>query len=55
MADYDAVVRHNMEELLVRFQRALELDLITAGDFERMEKRKRLGQPALRVESVGRP
>lgn len=33
-AHYAAAVRHNMEELLARFQVALELDLITAGDFE---------------------
>jgi ribosomal protein S27E len=34
-AQYEAVVRHNMEELLERFARALELDLITADDFAR--------------------
>jgi hypothetical protein len=34
IARYEAVVRHNMKELLEHFRRALELDLITAGDFE---------------------
>jgi hypothetical protein len=55
IANYDAVVRHNMAELLERFRRALELDLITAGDFERTERRNRLDQPALQVESAERP
>jgi hypothetical protein len=32
--DYEAVVRHNMEELTERFRIALELDLICADDFE---------------------
>ena len=34
MEDYQAVVRHNMEELVEHFRRALELDLIGADDFE---------------------
>jgi len=33
VADYDAIVRHNMEELSQTFVRALELDLIGADDF----------------------
>jgi hypothetical protein len=33
-ADYEALVRHNMEELAEHFKRALELDLIGAEDFE---------------------
>jgi hypothetical protein len=33
VADYQAIVRHNMEELSQRFARALELDLIGADDF----------------------
>jgi hypothetical protein len=32
-ADYEAIVRHNMEELSRCFERALELDLIGADDF----------------------
>jgi hypothetical protein len=32
-ADYEALVRHNMEELAEHFKRALELDLIGAEDF----------------------
>jgi hypothetical protein len=31
---YEALVRHNMEELASRFERALALDLIGADDFE---------------------
>jgi hypothetical protein len=53
LAHYEAVVRHNMEELLDRFRRALELDLITAGDFERTGRSNGLDQPTLQVESVG--
>jgi hypothetical protein len=33
LADYEAIVRHNMEELSQTFGRALELDLIGADDF----------------------
>ena len=33
LADYEALVRHNMEELAEHFKRALELDLIGAEDF----------------------
>lgn len=33
VADYEAIVRHNMEELSQSFERALELDLIGADDF----------------------
>jgi hypothetical protein len=33
LADYEALVRHNMEELAASFERALELDLIGADDF----------------------
>jgi hypothetical protein len=33
VADYRAIVRHNMEELSQSFVRALELDLIGADDF----------------------
>ena len=33
VADYEAIVRHNMEELSRAFARALELDLIGADDF----------------------
>jgi hypothetical protein len=33
VADYQAIVRHNMEELSQSFARALELDLIGADDF----------------------
>jgi hypothetical protein len=33
IADYEAIVRHNMEELSQSFERALELDLIGADDF----------------------
>jgi DNA-directed RNA polymerase subunit RPC12/RpoP len=55
IAHYDAVVRHNMEELLERFQRALELDLISAGDFECSPARRTgLDKRALQVESIGR-
>jgi hypothetical protein len=32
-ADYEAIVRHNMEELSQCFERALELDLIGPDDF----------------------
>jgi hypothetical protein len=34
VADYEAVVRHNMKELAELFRRALELDLVGADDFE---------------------
>lgn len=33
VADYEAIVRHNMAELSQTFSRALELDLIDADDF----------------------
>jgi hypothetical protein len=33
VADYEAIVRHNMQELSRSFARALELDLIGADDF----------------------
>jgi hypothetical protein len=33
VADYEAIVRHNMAELAQSFARALELDLIGADDF----------------------
>jgi hypothetical protein len=33
VADYEAIVRHNMTELAQSFARALELDLIGADDF----------------------
>jgi hypothetical protein len=33
IADYEAIVRHNMAELAQSFARALELDLIGADDF----------------------
>jgi hypothetical protein len=53
IAHYHAVVRHNMEELLKHFQTALELDLISAGDFEPGPAR-RDPQRELQVESVQR-
>jgi hypothetical protein len=33
VADYEAIVRHNMEELAMKLRRALEHDLIGADDF----------------------
>jgi hypothetical protein len=33
VADYEAIVRHNMKELCRSFQQALELDLIGPDDF----------------------
>jgi hypothetical protein len=53
MAQYDAVVRHNMEELLEQFRMALELDLITAEDFApSMPRRGQAGPTSLRVKSM---
>jgi hypothetical protein len=56
IAHYDAVVRHNMQELLEQFQRALELDLISAGDFETSRPRpdSGVGQSTVQIESVKR-
>jgi hypothetical protein len=55
MAQYDAVVRHNMEELLDQFRMALELDLITAEDFAPSPSRRgQAGRNTLRVESTQR-
>jgi hypothetical protein len=56
IAHYDAAVRHNMEELLGRFQKAFELDLISAGDFELGAARRapRAGKKELKVESIQR-
>jgi hypothetical protein len=53
-ADYDAIVRHNMGELSASFERALELDLISADDFKigssRADHDGRT-RPPVRVES----
>lgn len=56
LAYYDAAVRHNMEELLGSLQKAFELDLISAGDFEPGPSRREpsVGRRALQVESVPR-
>jgi hypothetical protein len=56
LAQYDAVVRHNMAELLQRFQRALELDLISAEDFATSPRRRDPGADpeTLRLESIQR-
>ena len=40
MAQYNAIVRHNMEELLEQFRTALELDLITVEDFAGSARRR---------------
>jgi hypothetical protein len=53
MAQYNAVVRHNMEELLEQFRMALELDLITAEDFApSTSRRSQAGRTTLRVRST---
>lgn len=53
MAQYNAIVRHNMEELLEQFRMALELDLISAEDFAPSASRRRqAGQATLRVKSA---
>jgi hypothetical protein len=53
MAQYNAVVRHNMEELLEQFRIALELDLITAEDFTPSASRRgQAGRTTLRVKST---
>jgi hypothetical protein len=56
IAHYDAAVRHNMSELLERFRRALELDLISAGDFEPPPAKREPGpaRSGLQVESTER-
>jgi hypothetical protein len=44
IAQYEAAVRHNMEELLARFRIALELDLISAEDFAPSRRRRNGGR-----------
>jgi len=55
-AHYDAAVRHNMKELLERFQTALELDLISADDFVPVSPRRdpSSGRYTLQLESTPR-
>ena len=53
MAQYNAIVRHNMEELLEQFRTALELDLITAEDFASSASRRgKAGRTTLPVKST---
>jgi hypothetical protein len=55
LADYEAIVRHNMKQLSQSFERALELDLIGPDDFAvgpAAAPPKRLSAPRRRVESI---
>jgi hypothetical protein len=54
LAQYDAVVRQNMAELLEHFKRALELDLISAEDFATSSRRRdpKADPETLRLESI---